>query len=376
MAHNDWIRPAGVWPLFTILTSNVMHLFDERQMQSINGDLGGTWAPTSTITIGNGLGVTLALKVTGGFQADDAAITTPLGKAIHVFGTLLMDLGSTTTLSGAVGLNNVMTVGGTNGQVLVNFGKQVNVHGEVNILGDGVENVTGALNIMGGGFLNVLSGAIIDCTDGALLTGTLRTSGLFTSLHISALTALFVEGGFTISSGGLGTIATGGRINVASGGELRWQSGGLAKFQDTSELRIEVGATVNNHGTTNRDGPEIRSGNGYTALREVIADPFDTTQTFDPREVDVVAISTSISGGSAYEILADAAIPNGVEITFQRDGNGDLNGVVIVANGSDWFQFHGATQSLSASVTFIKRNGLYKIKSWSGRYGVDGSPLH
>ncbi len=370
MAHNDWIRPSGVWPLFTVLTSNVMHLFDERQMQSINGDLGGTWAPTSTITIGNGAGVVLALKVTGGFQADDAAITTPLGKAIHVFGTLLMDLGSTTTLSGAVGLNNVMTVGGASGQILVNNGKAINVHGDVNILGDG------QINVASGGDINLASGAILDCTSGALLTGALRTSGVFTSLTISALTAMFVEGGLTISSGGLGTIADGGRINVADNGELRWQDGSLAKFQSGSTLNLEAGSTLTQAGDTARSGPEVLSGDAYTAKRTAQATTVADV-IIDARLYDFIRIHTLLPTGRSYSLDHPdlATFPNGIEITFQRAGNTDPNGATIVANGNPAFTFHGATATVTASVTFIKFGGLWWIKDWSGRYGVDGSPL-
>lgn len=66
MAHNSYIRPGNVWSgsktfLTVELTALALQVY-----QSLNADLGGTWAPAAVITIG-GAGMT----VTGPSQLDD-----------------------------------------------------------------------------------------------------------------------------------------------------------------------------------------------------------------------------------------------------------------------------------------------------------------
>lgn len=66
MAHNAYIRPGNVWsgsPAF--LTAEITPLALQ-VYQSLNADLGGTWAPSSVITIGGS-----GLTVTGESRLDD-----------------------------------------------------------------------------------------------------------------------------------------------------------------------------------------------------------------------------------------------------------------------------------------------------------------
>lgn len=64
MSHNAYIRPSGVWNTGIVVLHGEFAAFDLAQFQSINGDLGGTWAPSSVITIGGS-----GLTVTGLFNA-------------------------------------------------------------------------------------------------------------------------------------------------------------------------------------------------------------------------------------------------------------------------------------------------------------------
>lgn len=68
MAHNAYIRNgvgSGAW--VTVVTDDEFELFDARQFQSINGDLGGTWAPSSPIVIGgSGIDIEGAFVVNAG----------------------------------------------------------------------------------------------------------------------------------------------------------------------------------------------------------------------------------------------------------------------------------------------------------------------
>jgi hypothetical protein len=363
MAHNDWIRPLGVWPLSTVLTANVMHLFDERQMQSINGDLGGVWAPTTTITLGNGLGVTVAVHVTGGFRADDADVTITGSKKLHVLasGTLLTDANSTTTFNGVVGLNNVMTVGGSTGQILVNAGRPINVHGTLNILGDGAQTIAGTATVLSGGFLNIASGGTIVFTDGGYLSGTIRT-GVFSAFYVSAFSAFHLEG--------VGDIASGAHLDVLSGGSFRVKTGGVARVEASGTLDVQAGATFTQAGDTARSGPEVLSVNAYTTLRCTNAST-SLDQEFDARLWDVVIIPTALVGGRAYSLLS-AGVPDNIRITFRRRGNADTFGATIYANGGlALFQFMLNSQSKASSVTFLKLGGVWTVESHSGREGTD-----
>lgn len=70
MAHNDFIRALGVWTTGTPVTKAEFEALDAAQRAAINGDDGGTWNPSSLITIGgNGLdiGTSLRIKSTGTF---------------------------------------------------------------------------------------------------------------------------------------------------------------------------------------------------------------------------------------------------------------------------------------------------------------------
>lgn len=76
MAHNALIRPGGVWNTLSAVTKLEWETFDLRQFQSINGDLGGTWAPSSQIIIGGS-----GLRVTGPARLDDVTAMTVSGSA-------------------------------------------------------------------------------------------------------------------------------------------------------------------------------------------------------------------------------------------------------------------------------------------------------
>ena len=79
MAHNSRIRPMGLWLLSSVIDPAEMEAFDAAQYASVNGDAGGTWAPSSSaITIGGIFG----LRVTGPLVAGDADITITNGKSL------------------------------------------------------------------------------------------------------------------------------------------------------------------------------------------------------------------------------------------------------------------------------------------------------
>jgi hypothetical protein len=59
MAHNSRIRAPGTWVSLTTVSPSEFEAFDAYTFSAINGDDGGTWAPTDPIVIGgDGLSVT------------------------------------------------------------------------------------------------------------------------------------------------------------------------------------------------------------------------------------------------------------------------------------------------------------------------------
>src|SRR5690348_4618315 len=52
MGHFDFTRPGGVWSGSAIVATSDMEDLDSKTERAINGDEGGTWAPTSPIVIG------------------------------------------------------------------------------------------------------------------------------------------------------------------------------------------------------------------------------------------------------------------------------------------------------------------------------------
>ncbi len=68
MAHNARIRTFGFWTDTTPVTAAEYEAFDQAQFEAINGDLGGTWAPSAPIIIG-GSGIQAA-RLDGSWESD------------------------------------------------------------------------------------------------------------------------------------------------------------------------------------------------------------------------------------------------------------------------------------------------------------------
>src|SRR5262245_41008030 len=79
MSHHTRIRPIGMWTDFSVLLASEMAAFDDHQYNSINGDDGGTWAPSSPITVGGS-----GMHITGPLTADDFEGTITAGKSLTV----------------------------------------------------------------------------------------------------------------------------------------------------------------------------------------------------------------------------------------------------------------------------------------------------
>ena len=123
MAHFAYFAPFGVWPPNTVVPHGFLQKLDQDLFKAVNGDDGGTWAPSSVITIG-GSGLSLSTPLSAA-----AATFSGKGTFLHtvwvgsgpsdifqVFGTAVFDeqagfnSGLTTTTLDAIGASTLAAV--------------------------------------------------------------------------------------------------------------------------------------------------------------------------------------------------------------------------------------------------------------------------
>jgi len=207
MAHNDFVlggSGSGAWT-GTPVVHAMMEKFDQRQFEAINGDLGGTWAPSSIITIG-GSGIALAgtnHQVTGTLTVNSGA-------------TLQLASGSLVNSPGA-SLTGTYTFGqnagpGTNATVTVNTGSSLVLHSSVSVDNSTWSMVGTIVNMTNGGEFNIngtVGGAQINATSCAVgftnstitYTNTLIKGGRADYQDIAANPTWDANRTFTVSDG-------------------------------------------------------------------------------------------------------------------------------------------------------------------------------
>lgn len=362
MAHNARIRAPGFWVALGVLDAAEMELVDSARYLAIH-EGGGTWAITDNVTIG-AVGAQ-SWYYTLPVLCDDLTAVVKSTKNITFNAGSLLLVNGTYTLHGAGSITGTMTIGAA-GSIQVISGRNITIQTGATLAVVGTVDLTGTATIAVGatakinvtGEVDVLAAGAIVFTDGGLIKGVARLHSAAEWYFTNGSTTR-VLGAFKFDTGSTGSIESGVTFNVKGGGSFT----------------LDVNSDLFMLGEHHIAGPEILSGTTYRALRSDTAST-SVDEQFDPRLTNTVVIPTALVSGRSYNIdVADLVdIPDGVEITFRRDGNADPNGALIVANGVGFFQFHGGTQSKSASVTFEKWSGLWKIKTYSGRYGTDCTP--
>lgn len=362
MAHNARIRAPGFWVALGVLDAAEMEQVDAARYLSIH-EGGGTWAITDNVVIGAAGAQTWHYTLP--VVADDiSGHVVNLKSLTFDVGSLLLVNGSY-TLHGAGGVTGVMTIGAA-GSIVVTSGRFITFQGGSTLsMVNATIDMTGSshMDLAAGAKVNVLgevdilaTGAIV-FTDGGWIKGVAR---LFAgaSFYFTAGTTTHVLGTFKFE-GGFNYIESGATLTNKSGGNFT----------------NDTGSDFFNLGTYHGAGPEIMSGGGYRARRTESA-LANADQTFDARLVCYVRIPTALSADRHYSLdVADMVdVPNGVDITFHRDGNTDTNGAFIVANGVNYFVFNADNQALSASVTFVKHTGSWRILHWSSAGSTQAQP--
>lgn len=220
MAHNTLVRASlAAWGANATITAAELWALDMGQFVGINGDAGGTWAPSSVITIGgSGLTVTGDCRLAGASSIADCQ-------------------GFTLT---------------NTGELLVSDGTHVLVEA------NGWISLEGELRIENGGLLEVRSGA-----DVSILAGS----------------AVNVASAVTVSSGGSITIASGGSFTTASGATVTLGADATRTGRETLSginartVRRVTSPTANTNTAPNVNYDiwlvTINDGNTYTATLEI-----------------------------------------------------------------------------------------------------------
>lgn len=261
MAHFDYEKPGGVWGLFALLSSAIMQRIDKKLYKAINGDEGGTWAPTNPTSGGPASPITIGgdgLQVLGPFLATDASIEITNGKFLTLDSGATFDanLGSFTFFKGTVSLRNQMDVsvsGPNTGAILFEANTYLQLKQDAQML------------VESGGIFDLKSGAIGYIEPGAvvLLTGSLLSPpnlefGSFASAHFGTNSFLSIDANATLrvrNNGDLivdlggdatinGTLSVNHLYNVGTGAVGTWH--GAHTFKSDATLTLEAGLTYHN----------------------------------------------------------------------------------------------------------------------------------
>ncbi len=378
MAHNAYIRGGGVWNLLSVLLSSEMATFDLRQYQSINGDLGGTWTPSSVLIIGGANG----LRVTGPLVALDADITITSGRALTVNsgGTISAQAGSVSTFAGTWNLSGAGHVqnGGT---LTVDNGGAVSVasggattwtSGSTLTTNTGsTANINGAVNIKAGSNVAVKATATMAFEASSQLSAAVSADVL---LHgNNTLDGTQTIGG-TTSLGGATTVPNGATVAFNAGsalsanvtapwtlnnittcnGSIYIASGATCLIQASGAFTTQAGASVTRGADETRTGKVVLSGTGaWLGLR--LQAGSDADHTYDAREFDILQVP-ALSANRQYKFSNLGATP--VMIMIDRNKMNSGNTLELIRDDLTVFATFASAQG---GATFIYWDG----SSWT-----------
>ncbi len=251
MAHNAYVRAGGVWVTHAVPTSAEFHTFDLRQFQAVNGDLGGTWAPPSPITIGG----TGGLTVTGPFSATDARTIT------FVVGALTMQTGTTfnANVGSTVYLSGTTNYTGSGHHVYNGATFNVDSGGTIDVNSGGFLNVNGSASIKSSASLTVDVSGTLYLYGNELIYGTsyVQSGGAFGSTG----TGLVELGGTTTFDGANHHILNGAELSVDGGGTLSLSGAGAGgTLSCPGGSHVNLGGATAISGVTTISGPTTISG--------------------------------------------------------------------------------------------------------------------
>jgi hypothetical protein len=351
MAHNTRIRFPGTWTPLSVLYAAELERLDAAQFAAIDGDAGGTWAPSDPVIVG-GDGV----HVTGTLTADDLAGHIKASKQLIVDpdGQIQVGAGTSGHLCSIV-FKNYSFTGWDSGA------SAVWASGSAGIVqsGAGFTFASGATltlssgsNITVAGSSTFSSGSSLAQNSGALwaLSGT-------STLEAGAFFTVKPDGEFRVDGSGghpgILRLKANSQTLVESGGAIIVESGGTVQFQS--------GGTVS--GTVTRTGSELRSGSGaWTADRPAANGPnADATITATARGTTFVPNLTADRNWT----LADPGTSGEVEHTVIQGGSPGFKLNIFDSDGVSQIGEFDTGTSVRRSITFAWTGSVWVAKTWA-----------
>lgn len=179
MAHNTLVRAGlAAWGADATITAAELWAIDQACESAINGDDGGTWAPTDPIILGGS-----GLQVTGDFSATGASLFTDCQGLTLTVGSIDIEVGTSIEVAGDI---NVLSGGNVN--VLSGGEIEVRSGGIVDLLAGSTSTLAGTMNVASGGTVSVQSGGALSTAAGSAtaLAGDATQLGRWTRSGTSA----------------------------------------------------------------------------------------------------------------------------------------------------------------------------------------------
>lgn len=382
MAHFAYTRAGGVWNALTVLTSAEMADLDAKTFAAINGDAGGTWAPSDPIIIGgDGLDATGPLASSGGATFTAGAFRISGGSCrVDVLGDFRLGLsvqGAGVTLEATAPLDSKGTTrlrGTVTCDANITAGTTIFATGNIS----SVAAITAGTTLICGGALTVgagagITGAVvvtgsISCTTTLHATGNGDVDGNFdvagtSSLHggVSCYAGLDVANAVLLSSTlhVLGAVDFDSTLNVD--GTLH--ADGAATFDDT--LQVDGATTltggVNILAPSTLTGVLISSSTGRVRVRRI--DGSTSNATYGINDADEIQAPSGLAGNIAYTLSTTGAgegdrirfVANDTTYTVTISGGGEAGYAIKHATGffkAIEYSFNGAAWQRSMGYPF------------------------
>lgn len=313
MSHFSFTRPGGVWSSFSDLLSGEMADIDAKTFKAINGDDGGTWAPSSVITVGG-----QGLDVTGSFRSDGAFDVFGNDPIFHnnLFVEGLFQATGTFTLFGGG------TIGTTSSDALT-------VNAKSTFASISTFNGNAILN----GHVTLAHNVSIGSSPADLLSvaaeSQFSTDATFSST-LTVVGGLFADSGINVSGNGsiAGTLTVGNTLVMSGGANL------ASPLQCTSSgriLRSAVFGAVSGGGTFN---PAVANSYFFSSGMASQSYALPTTGVLDGDFIEI-ALQTGTSG----TLTVTGAL--GGTVSMRHSSSGDVWGIkfIYMAGLGAWAPF-------------------------------------
>lgn len=305
MPHNNRIRLPGTWTTLSVVMPAEFEQIDERLYESLNADLGGTWAPAAQILLGGA-----GLWVTGPSQLDDAEVTITAGKSLVVKSGAFVtfELGSHSFLNGVLALTNTMTV-------------QPGASALGSIVFQGSSGNVVKLRLRSYSSLETDGNCLVDFKNATTLF--LRDGAVFTVEGSLLGTApfQFASGGWSLWNGGSAAVfGSGSTLNLLGGATLNLISGAIGDVQTGAQLRVDAASSPSFPGFWAKTNSYALFEGVTTFLNSVfIGDGLATTSVLVSAK-STIAINGTALNPSSMTFFAHTAWTFGGDLAWVKTG--------------------------------------------------------